>query len=103
MHDESTHPIYQGVEVIQPDERKIIPLIGPGYREDHNFVLWIGDYYGIGNANEQVYSNLFNDAKLRILGVWDGISDFWMMAKFEAMPNDYIHGTALAIGAGAFE
>ncbi|WP_298948589.1 DUF4960 domain-containing protein [uncultured Polaribacter sp.] len=103
VHDESTHPIYQGVEVIQPDERKIIPLIGPGYREDHNFVLWIGDYYGIGNANEQVYSNLFNDAKLRILGVWDGIRDYWMMANFEAMPNDDFNGTAIAIGIGAFE
>ncbi|MFD0990336.1 DUF4960 domain-containing protein [Mariniflexile jejuense] len=103
VHDESTHPIYQGVEIIQPDERKIIPLIGPGYREDHNFVLWIGDYYGIGNANEQVYSNLFNDAKLRILGVWDGIRDYWMMANFEAMPNDEFEGTAIAIGIGAFE
>lgn len=103
VHDESTHPLYQGVEILQPDERKIIPLIGPGYREDHNFVLWIGDYYGIGNANEQVYSNLFNDLRLRILGVWDGIRDYWMMANFEAMPNAEFEGTAIAIGIGAFE
>ncbi|HPF97735.1 MAG: DUF4960 domain-containing protein [Flavobacteriaceae bacterium] len=103
VHDESTHPVYQGLDIIQPDARKIIPLIGPGYREDHNFVLWIGDYYGIGNANEQVYSNLFNDAKLRILGVWDGITDYWMMANFEAMPNEEFEGTAIAIGIGAFE
>lgn len=103
IHDESLHPLYKGIETIKPDDRKIIRLIGPGYREDHNFVLWIGDYYGIGNANEQVYSNLFNNAKIRILGTWDGVTDYWMMANFETMPNNEFQGTAIAIGIGAFE
>ncbi len=103
IHNESTHPLYQGVETFTVDQRKIIKLIGPGYREDHNFVLWIGDYYGIGNNNEQVYLNLVNNAKLKPLGTWDSINDYWMMGNFEAMPNNNFKGTAIAIGIGGFE
>jgi hypothetical protein len=91
------------LETFPEDQRKIIKLIGPGYREDHNFVLWIGDYYGIGNNNEQVYSNLFNDAKIRHLGTWSFVNDYWMMANFETMPNNNFKGTAIAIGIGGFE
>lgn len=103
VHNESNHPLYQGLETFPEDQRKIIKLIGPGYREDHNFVLWIGDYYGIGNNNEQVYSNLFNDAKIRHLGTWSFVNDYWMMANFETMPNNNFKGTAIAIGVGGFE
>ncbi|AOW16876.1 hypothetical protein LPB03_05065 [Polaribacter vadi] len=104
MHDESTHPVYQGIETISPDERKMIRLIGPGYRENHNFVLWkFGDWYQLPNNDEQIYSNLFNNEKIRHLGNWDGEREYWMMANFEAMPNNEFKGTAIAIGIGAFE
>jgi len=104
VHDESEHPIYKGLSHILLDGKKCIPLIGSGWKENHNNI-WkdICDFYGYGNTDENGYIKISEDNQIKILGTWDGINDYWMMANFEAYSNAEFKGTSIAIGIGAFE
>lgn len=103
-HDKSSHPIYEGLEANNVDGRKVIPLLGPGWKEDHNYVFVdLPAYYGFGNADEAAYTNISEESQINILGTWDGIGDYFMMGIFETLPNEEFKGTAIGIGLGSFE
>ncbi len=103
-YDESSHPLYDGVQINDIDGRRVIPLIGPGWREDHNWVFVdLPGFYGLGPTDEAVYSKVSQENQLTILGTFDGINDYWMMGVFETLPNNNYDGTSIAIGLGAFE
>lgn len=103
-HDESEHPIYEGVELtINNNSQKIVNLIGPGWKEDHNYVqIEVPSYYGLGNADEKAYE-AFKSRGIRVLGMWSHIQDYYMFANFECEPTESFSGTAIAIGLGGFE
>jgi len=104
VHDESQHPIHQGIPYIMEDGRKLIQLLGAGWKEDHNMVFTeLGKYYGLNNDDEALYRAISEDSNIRILATWSDISDYYMMANFEALPTEEFQGTAIAIGIGAFE
>lgn len=103
-HDMSDHPLYEGLNAENVDGRKIIPLIGPGWKEDHNYVFVdLAAYHDLENEDEEAYEAVTQENQIRILGTWDGIVDYFMMGIFETLPTEEFEGTAIAIGIGSFE
>lgn len=103
-HDESSHPIYRGLEWKWLDGKKVIPLIGGGWKENHNCIYKdLCMYYNMNNEDESAYAKISGDSQIRILATWDGINDYFMMGNYETLPTSEFKGTAIAIGIGAFE
>ena len=86
------------------DGKKVIPLIGAGWKENHNSIYKdLCMYYNMNNTDENAYVKISEDSQIRILATWDGINDYFMMANYETLPTEDFKGTAIAIGIGAFE
>lgn len=103
-HDESSHPIYRGLEWKWMDGKKVIPLIGGGWKENHNCIYKdLCMYYNMNNDDENAYAKISEDSQIRMLATWDGISDYFMMANYETLPTNEFKGTAIAMGIGGFE
>jgi hypothetical protein len=105
-HDQSAHPLFRDIaKTTQGDGRVTFPIIGPGLKEDHNYVIVnIPDFLKLGpNDNEAAYNKFVGDNNLEWLGQWDGIGDFWMCGIMELKPKNDFQGTALAIGIGGIE
>lgn len=103
-HNESTHPVYDGVELAQnTPTQKLVNLLGAGWKEDHNYVqVEVPAFYGLGNSDEKAYE-AFRSRGIRILSMWSHIQDYYMFANFECEPVNGFKGTAIAIGVGGFE
>jgi hypothetical protein len=105
-HDQSSHPLFAGISIVtQPDGRKTFPIIGPGWKEDHNTVIEnIPGFLGLGpNDNDAAYNKFIGDNNLEWLGKWDGIGDYWMAGIMELKPMNNFLGTAIWIGIGGIE
>lgn len=105
-HDQSSHPLFAGITMTsQPDGRITFPIIGPGWKEDHNTVIEnIPGFLGLGpNDNDAAYNKFISDNNLEWLGKWDGIGDYWMAGIMELKPKDNFLGTAIWIGIGGIE
>lgn len=105
-HNVTNHPIYKGVSFNQdPDGYNWVPVIGPGWREDHNYVLDnIPGSLGLGpNNNEAAYEEFTSRHNAEWLGVWGGIRDYWMVGIMELKPTQVYKGRAIFIGIGGFE
>lgn len=104
-HDKSTHPVYEGLSVvIQPNGDKWIPLISPGWAEDHNHVIIeIAPFHGYDYGNAGAYNAFQQANQVEWLGVWAGNRDFYMAGVMELLPTDLFQGRAIAQGLGAFE
>ncbi|MBK6965240.1 MAG: DUF4960 domain-containing protein [Bacteroidales bacterium] len=104
-HDQSGHPLFKGIDMTtQGDGRITFPIIGAGWKENHNaVVLRIPEYYGMANDDEEAYNRFVNDNNLEWLGMWDGIGDYFMSGVMEMKPKDDFQGTGLYIGIGGIE
>jgi hypothetical protein len=105
-HNVTTHPIYKGVSFNQDsDGYNWVPVIGPGWREDHNYVLEnIAGSLGLGpNNNEAAYEEFTTRHNAEWLGVWAGIRDYWMVGIMELKPTPIYKGKSIFIGIGGFE
>ncbi len=105
-HDQSGHPLYKGITLTtQSDGRKTFPIIGPGWREDHNMVIEnIPGFLNLGpNDNEAAYNKFVTDNAVEWLGQWDGIGDYWMAGIMELKPKEDFQGSAFWIGIGGIE
>ncbi len=105
-HDQSGHPLYKGIAMTtQGDGRITFPVIGAGWKENHNAViLRIPEYYGgLPNDSETAYTKFTTDNNSEWLGMWDGIGDYWMCGIMELKPKDDYQGSALFIGIGGIE
>jgi hypothetical protein len=108
--DRTSHPIYAGLttsQIANPGTggtygHDFFPLIGPGYKEDHNS-MWdlnaIAPLSGSGNKGAAFESN----TKSLILGTWQHVTDLCCAAVVEFQPNDIYDGTSIAIGTSAYE
>ena len=105
--DHSSHPIYKGLEVETTADTKLIAFKGPGWTEDHNCLffnlpsLWTG----IGNQEEDCYTQCTQTYGVYPLGTWD--SQIWWVSQmnvWEAQQgNTDFKGTLLCIGNGGCE
>lgn len=104
-HNQSSHPLYKGITMTtQADGRVTFPVIGAGWKENHNYVLVrIPETYGLANDNEQAYVKFTTDNNAEWLGQWDGIGDYWMCGIFELKPKDDFQGSSISIGIGGIE
>jgi hypothetical protein len=103
--DNSTHPLFKGLTLTtQGDGEKTFPVIGAGWKENHNCVLTqIPAFFGLPNNNDAAYSDFCNTYTAKWLGGWGGISDYFMAGIFELDPTSSFKGTAIAIGIGGIE
>lgn len=106
VHNQSTHPLYKGITMTtQSDGRVTFPVIGNGWKENHNAVIVrIPEFYGgLPNDNETAYSSFVNDNNAVWLGMWDGIGDYYMAGILELQPKNSFQGTGIFIGIGGIE
>lgn len=115
VHDMSTHPIFKGIEMTEVDGRLEFPVIGPGWREDHNYVLveipaYMVNQKGVAedpsvgfNENPEAYRRFTEDNDLTWLATWGGINDYFMAGIVEFKPTSEYGGTAVWQGIGGIE
>jgi hypothetical protein len=104
--DKSNHPIYKNIaKKSESDGRITFPIIGSGWKENHNAVfIRIPEYLKLEpNDNEASYNKFASDNNLEWLGQWDGIGDYWMVGIFELKPKDDFKGSSIFLGIGAIE
>lgn len=102
--DHRGHPLYKNVFFDEADGFFTFPVIGPGWREDHNQVMVeVASAYGYGNGDILAYASFTNDLDAEWLGVWGGIRDYFMAGIIELKPNETFKGRAIYIGIGGFE
>ncbi len=103
--DNSSHPIFKGLIINNADgNRKLIPLIDDGWKEDHNS-NWGGLPAISGYANDDDAFVPFLESTFGVinLGSWDGVRDYWQAGLIEAKPFGEFSGTTIAIGLGSYE
>jgi hypothetical protein len=97
------HPIYTFNEgLISFDGNGFIPIIDPGFREDHNN-LWdiaplLNPGHELGQFNE--FERLYGGV---VLAVWGGVTDECCPGIIEFLPQAPYSGTIIAIGVGGME
>ncbi len=103
-HDQSGHPLYKGIAMTtQADGRITFPVIGNGWKENHNYILVVPTIYNLGNGDELAYTRFTTDNNAVWLGQWDGIGDYFMAGIFELQPKDDFQGSSISIGIGGIE
>lgn len=103
-HDQSAHPLYSGIAMTtQGDGRVTFPVIGNGWKENHNCIIIVPSIYNMNNDNEQAYTNFTTQNNAVWLGMWDGIGDYFMTGIFELTPKDAFQGSSISIGIGGIE
>lgn len=103
-HDQSGHPLFKGIPMTtQGDGRVTFPVIGNGWKENHNCILIVPAIYNLGNGDEQAYTNFTTQNNAAWLGMWDGIGDYFMTGIFELTPKDAYLGRSISIGIGGIE
>lgn len=97
------HPLYtQNPGLIQFDVNGFIPIISPGYKEDHNNLWDAAPLLDPGHQSGQFkeFERLFGG---KVLGVWGGVGDECCPGIIEFMPNGPYTGSIIAIGIGGME
>ncbi|KAF0128860.1 MAG: putative lipoprotein [Bacteroidetes bacterium] len=102
--DNRNHPIYQGLTFDESDGFFTFPVIGPGYREDHNHVIVeVAANHGYPNNHPGAYVAFTETNSVAWLGVWGGIRDYYMAGVLELLPNETFKGKGIYIGIGGIE
>nr|WP_039448184.1 DUF4960 domain-containing protein [Pedobacter glucosidilyticus] len=104
--DKSNHPVFKNItKKVENDGRITFPIIGPGWKENHNAVfIRIPEYLKLEpNDNEASYNKFASDNNLEWLAQWDGIGDYWMVGIFELKPKADFKGSSIFFGIGAIE
>lgn len=102
-----TDPIYNGLIGITYVNREngssypIIPLIGAGWKEDHNY-FWNPQP---DKANNDVwkYRDFENNWSANSLATWTHVQDYFGTAITRWLPRGDFQGKAITIGIGAYE
>ena len=103
-YDHRSHPIYQNLAVNSDMYRdhSIYPLIGNGWKEDHN-CMW--DFNGIAglenNPNKLV--DFENKTNSSVIGTWQHVTDYACAGVIEFKPTADYKGTILCNGIAAYE
>ena len=85
------------------DGRITFPVIGNGWKENHNCILIVPAQYNLNNGDEAAYTAFTTQNNAVWLGEWDGIGDYFMTGIFELTPKDDFQGRSISIGIGGIE
>ena len=105
VYDHRSHLLFEGLSDFDGYGHSVFPLIGSGYKEDHN-CMWDLNVYGYpelypGAGNVVAAFEQENDAV--VLGTWQHVTDFCCAGVVEFKPNVDCKGTCIAIGVAAYE
>jgi len=109
VYDRSSDPIYAGLtsETVQRgngNNYPNFPLIGAGWKEDHN-CFWTMDLADqtFNNDNEAKLTTWESTLNVTTLGTWGHVQDYFGSAITRWKPTDEFKGTCITIGLGAYE
>lgn len=101
FYDRSEHEIFKGLTFDETlYDYKSIPLIGPGYKEDHN-CMWDCNIYGRGSQSD-VIRNFEVTTNSLVLATWGHVRDHCVAGLVEFYSNPQ-HGRCVANGFSAYE
>ena len=105
--DNSSHPLFRGIEYEQTDRTKLVAMKGAGWTEDHNWLFFNlqSQLTGLGNQDPACYEVLTKTYGIYPLATWDSQID-WVsqLNVWEAQQgNTEFQGTLLCIGNGGCE
>lgn len=102
--DHRGHPLYKNMMFDQADGFYTFPVIGPGWKEDHNHVMVeVARKYNYPNNSLLAYASFVKELDAEWLGVWGGIRDYYMAGVLELKSNTTWKGKAIYMGIGGFE
>jgi len=103
-NDQRGHPIYQDLAFDDNNGFFTFPVIGPGWKEDHNHVIVeVAAFHGYPNNAPGAYVAFTEQNNVQWLGVWGGIQDYFMAGIMEMLPTDEFSGRAIYLGIGGIE
>lgn len=103
-YDHHSHDIYNGLEenTEQYSDHTFFPLIGSGWKEDHNCMWDFNGIAGLGdNPNKLV--DFENKTNSSVIGTWQHVTDYACAGVIEFKPNGDFKGTILCNGIAAYE
>lgn len=100
-YDHRSHQAFKDLEVSNQYEHESYPLIGPGWREDHN-CMWDLNSYGLEPSPNvvAVFESITNST---VLATWGHVTDYCCGGIIEFNPTDEYLGRIIAIGLSAYE
>ena len=103
-YDHRNHPIYKDLTVNSElyTDHGIYPLIGNGWKEDHN-CKW--DFNGISGLedNPNKLADFENKTTSSVIGAWQQVTDYACAGVVEFKPEGDFKGTILCNGIAAYE
>ena len=102
IYDNSDHPVFESMGRVNNFGFPTIPLIGAGYREDHNS-MWDLNSYSYTAPGDNVVEKFQNENSVRILATWGHVTDFCCAGMIEFYPTPEYKGRCIAIGLAAYE
>ncbi|MFR9165123.1 MAG: DUF4960 domain-containing protein [Dysgonomonas sp.] len=103
VYDYSSHPLYVGLPTIPDFGHPTIPLIGSGYKEDHNS-MWDLNSYGYTPAEgSNVVLSFEDENNATVMGTWGHVTDFCCAGIVDFNPTASYKGRSIAIGLAAYE
>lgn len=103
-YDHRSHSIYKNLETNSDlyADHEIYPLIGNGWKEDHN-CKW--DFNGIAGLedNPNKLADFENKTNSSVIGAWQHVTDYACAGVVEFKPEGEYKGTVLCNGVAAYE
>ncbi len=105
QYDHRSHPIYKGLGVNSGlyTDHEIFPLIGSGWKEDHN-CKW--DFNAAAMGLEETPDKVVdfeNKTNSSVIGAWQHVTDYACAGVIEFKPEGEYKGTVLCNGIAAYE
>ncbi len=107
--DRSSDPIYKGMKFkkLKDDtghEFKYFPLMGPGWKEDHNcfWSMTVADHPIINESKSKIlyWEKRYN---AKTLGTWGQVKDYFGAAIVRFYPTKEFKGKCITVSLGAYE
>lgn len=103
VYDYSEHPLFHGLNTIPDYGHPTIPLIGAGFKEDHN-CMWDLNSYGYAPANgSNVVLSFEEENSATVMATWGHVTDFCCAGIVDFLPTSTYSGECIAIGLAAYE
>lgn len=102
-YDHRSHPIFANMTVSNQYGHETYPIIGPGWREDHN-CMWDLNAYGFTPTDGVNVVDAFEKVNgATVLSTWGHVTDYCCGGIIEFKPQGEYLGRCIAIGLSAYE
>lgn len=104
QYDHRSHPIYNGLSTNSSlyTDHEIYPLIGNGWKEDHNCKWDFNGIAGLEDAPNKL-ADFEDKTNSSVIGAWQHVTDYACAGVIEFKPEGEYKGTVLCNGIAAYE